>query len=80
MAICAITTEDNPFNPLTDFDNWYTYDETKGYHTSSILARMANLNSAMSEKDMENEIEDAVDKMIKWNFTGNYKKVTAESS
>ena len=39
MAV-ALTTIDNPYDPITDFDNWYLYDEQKGYHTSSYLARL----------------------------------------
>ena len=77
MTNVAITTADNPYNPITDFRNWYNYDESKGYHTSSILARMVQLHSAMSEDDIAKAVEEAIDNMIKHNFTGNYKKVEA---
>lgn len=76
MARVAITTEDNPFDPFSDFDNWNNYDTTKGYHSASILARLANVHRGMTEKEIEEAIEEAVDKMVKYNFTGNYKKVT----
>lgn len=76
MANAAITTTDNPFDPFTDFDNWNNYDTSKGYHSASILARLANIHSGMSPDDMEKAVEEAVDKMVKYNFTGNYKKVT----
>lgn len=32
---CAITTFDNPYDPLENFDEWYRFDEDKGYHTCS---------------------------------------------
>lgn len=35
-----ITTTDNPFNPQTQFDEWYTYDTTLGYKTLQRLAKM----------------------------------------
>ena len=35
-----ITTTDNPFNPQTQFDEWYTYDTTLGYNTLQRLAKM----------------------------------------
>ena len=31
MRQTMITTKDNPFNYFTDFDNWYAFDEQKGY-------------------------------------------------
>lgn len=28
-----LTTEDNPFDPFTQYDEWYAFDYEKGYHT-----------------------------------------------
>ena len=36
-----LTTIDNPFNPFDQFDEWFAYDVSKGYHTCSYLARIA---------------------------------------
>ena len=38
---CMITTIDNPYNPFTQFDEWYAFDEGKGYCTSGYLARIS---------------------------------------
>lgn len=35
-----ITTLDNPFNPQTQYDEWYEYDLMLGYNTTQRLARM----------------------------------------
>lgn len=78
MANVAVTTVDNPFNPITDFENWYAYDEAKGYHTSSYLARLVTTYSDMSDADLEAAVEEAVDKIVKLNLNGMYKKVTIE--
>ena len=38
----AITTLDNPFNPFTDFKQWYSYDIQMGYNTCERLASIVN--------------------------------------
>lgn len=78
MAICALSTEDNPFNPITDYDNWANFDQSHGYNSASYLARMVKIDQTMSEEEVENAIEDAVDRIVKLNLTGNYKKVTLD--
>lgn len=40
MATCMLTTTDNPYDPFDDFDRWYVYDESKGYHTCGYLDRI----------------------------------------
>jgi hypothetical protein len=78
MRRVALTTEDNPFNPITDFENWYAFDERNGYHTCSYLARIAQISNEFSEQDEMDAIEDAIDEILHFNLTGNYKKVVVE--
>lgn len=75
MAV-ALTTKDNPYNPFEDFTQWFLYDTEKGYNTCGYLARIANTSDdALSDKENEAEIEQAIDDILKYDFTGNYKKV-----
>lgn len=72
-----LTTADNPFNPFTEFDEWLSFDESKGYNTCSYLARIANTSDELSEADELLEIEQAMDSIVKMNILGIYKKVYA---
>lgn len=72
---CMLTTTDNPFDPFTEFDSWFQYDEEKGYHTCSYLARIAKTSSELSDKDNEEEIDRAIDRIVELNVLGIYKKV-----
>lgn len=76
--ICAISTTDNPFNPFTQYENWNAYDTFKGYNLGSLLARLVRDGSDMSPDDEEDAIEEAVDKIVAMNPTGNCKKVVLE--
>ena len=75
----AITTEDNPYNPITQFDKWYAFDEQNGYHTCSYLDRVVSTSRRMSDKDRTEAIEDAIDEIVSFNLTGNYKKIVMET-
>ena len=79
MSRCALTTFDNPFNPLTEFDKWFEYDEIKGYHSSGYLGRIARTSSSLSDEENEDEIERAIDEIIKLDFMGIYAKVTEDT-
>ena len=74
--VTMLTTADNPFDPFTQFDDWQKFDESKGYYTCSYLARIARLSEELSEADEKIEIDNAINEIIKFNLTGNYKKVT----
>lgn len=77
MSEVMLTTEDNPYNPLTDFDDWYAYDTQHGYHTCSYLARIAMTSEDLTDEENDAEINRAIDEILAFNLTGNYKKVTA---
>ena len=74
MAV-ALTTIDNPYDPITDFDNWYLYDEQKGYHTSSYLARLITASDDVDPAFMEFQKEQAIDEILTMDQSGFYKKV-----
>ena len=74
-----LTTEDNPYNPHTNFKEWYAYDTQHGYNTCAYLARMAKTSPSLSEELNEIEIEDSIDRIVKLNLTGNYKKIVIDS-
>lgn len=70
-----LTTADNPFNPFTQFQEWFAFDESKGYNSCSYLARIANISDELSEVDELLEIERAIDEIVRMNILGIYKKV-----
>lgn len=79
MAKCALTTIDNPFDPFDDFSSWFMFDMDKGYNSCSYLDRIARTSDQLSEAENDQEIERAIDEIIKYDFMNVYKKVKRES-
>lgn len=75
-SVSMLTTTDNPFDPFTQFDDWFAFDEQNGYHTCAYLARIAHTSNGLGTAENYSEIERAIDEIVKYNLTGNYKKVT----
>lgn len=75
MAKCRLTTIDNPFNPFTNFEQWFDYDCEKGYYSCAYLDRIAKTSDMLSEKENDEEIERAIDEIIQYNPLGIYVKV-----
>ena len=71
-----LTTFDNPFDPFEQFTDWFMFDVEKGYNTCSYLARIAKLTDDMSDQEVNDEIEQAIDEIIQYDFMNIYKKVT----
>lgn len=79
----AITTIDNPFNPINEFDEWFNFDSIqKGYNTCQYLARIMKDSDQLSENEQKDEIERAIDEIVEFGIAfdrnGNiskYKKV-----
>lgn len=75
-----LTTLDNPFDPFDDFTSWYMFDCEKGYNTSSRLARIANIDSEMTQKEIDEELERVMDLIVKYDFQGIYIKVSKKEN
>ena len=75
MIECMLTTFDNPYDPFDQYDDWLQFDLEAGYSTNSYLARIAMLSESLSDKEVNDEIERAIDEIIKYDFRNIYKKV-----
>ncbi len=73
---CMLTTIDNPFDPFTQFDEWYVYDTQKGYNSCSYLDRICSISLDLPTEEASNDIETAIDEIIKNDFRGIYVKVS----
>lgn len=78
VTVWMLTTVDNPFNPHTQYNEWYAHDVLNGYFTSNYLARIANLSDDLSDSDERLAINAAIDEILKHNVLGIYIKVTKE--
>lgn len=80
MAQCALTTIDNPYDPFEQFTQWFLFDEEKGYHSTSYLGRIARISDQLSDMENDEEVERAIDEIIRFDFRGIYKKVRKNRS
>lgn len=80
MAQCALTTIDNPYDPFTQFDSWYNFDEGKGYHSCAYLARIARTSDQLSPAENDAEVERAINDILKYDPLGIYVKVVSKGT
>lgn len=74
----ALTTFDNPFNPFDDYRSWLAFDIEKGYNSDQYLARIAKTSDSLSDFENAEEIERAIDEIIRLDPFNIYKKVSRE--
>lgn len=71
-----LTTTDNPWNPFTDFEEWYKWDTLiAGYNTCGWLGNLSYTSPAFSDEMNDELIEMSMDDMVK-NGPYPWKKVT----
>lgn len=80
MAKFALTTIDNPFNPFTEFDQWFAFDERHGYESNRMLAAIAITSDELPEAMQDEAIEEAIDQIVSENPLLIYRKAVNHSS
>lgn len=73
-----LTTIDNPYNPFTHFNEWYSWDLAHEYDTLGYLARITKTSDELSIGDQELAISQAIDEIVELNVLGVYRKVTPD--
>ena len=65
-----LTTFDNPYNPFVDFSSWYMYDCEMQYNTCGRLARLADIDSEMTDREIDATKEEVMDFIVKYDMEG----------
>jgi len=78
MDYYMLTTTDNPYSPVTHYDEWLAWD-MRYYNSNSLLARVVRTSSELSDSDQELAIQEAIDKIVTENVSGEHTKVRADS-
>ena len=65
-----LTTLDNPFDPSTEFQEWYAFDRLMGYNTVELLARRTFTSPNISPADQEDSRVFAIEEIVEENVSG----------
>lgn len=79
MPKFMLTTVDNPFSPFTEFSDWLAFDMAKGYQTCEFLAAFSVTSNELSVEDQEDAMNEAINRVVRLNPRGVFKKVEAPS-
>ena len=78
MREVALTTKDNPYSPIDEYDDWYAFDTQNHYNSDSYLARCLNTSEELSEEQQKEDYERAIDEIVRYDFTGMFTKFVKE--
>ena len=80
MVKYMLTTVDNPYNPVNNFNQWLLYDSLKGYNSCQYLERIVSplLKDSMSEEEQAEVINNSIEEIIDKDFMNVYTKVPFE--
>lgn len=70
-----LTTFDNPYDPFTEFENWFLFDSEQGYNSCGYLARVTETTPEMTDEEYDSEVERGIDSIIRNDFRNIYRKV-----
>lgn len=78
-TVYMLTTVDNPWNPFTEWDEWYAFDASKGYHTPSLIDRLTFDSHELSEADQALSVQLAIGEIARTNALGMYRLVSEDN-
>lgn len=78
MADRMLTTTDNPYDPFTQFDEWYALDRQLGYNCCAIVDRVSMESPLLTEEENEELYNEALDEIVKENVFGVFKIVESK--
>lgn len=71
-----LTTTDNPYSPVTDYDEWLTWD-MQYYNSMGLLARVVMTSSDLSDELQMIDIQQGIEEIVRENVSGVHTRVLA---
>ena len=78
MKSYMLTTIDNPFHPLDQYEDWLRYDEDHGYFTNEYLARIASESIYLTDAENQMIVNAAINEICRLDILGIYKRVIVD--
>ena len=72
MRSFMLSTNDNPYSPYTQYEEWYALDVALGHNTCSLLARSVADSDELSETDSDLAYEQGVASIIANDLTDTF--------
>ena len=75
-----LTTVDNPYNPFTNYTEWYVWDVTMGYNTCALLGRTTITSTELSDEDQIAATHKAIETIVRLDLQGVFIAVFKDES
>ena len=70
-----LSTIDNPYDPFEEFTLWLLFDNEKGYYTCERLMRKVEIREDMTQQEIDEATDRAMDELIADDILGVFVKV-----
>lgn len=78
MKRFLLTTVDNPYHPVDDFEKWLAFDEEHGYYTNQRIAKVQQTSRYLTDAENQRIINGIIDDFIRLDELGLYRKIVIE--
>lgn len=78
MVQYLLTTTDNPYHPVDEYDDWRAFDMEHGYYTEQRLARVAATSYKMTDLENQRNINAAIDDFIRLDELNLWKRIVID--
>ena len=75
MRQLLLTTVDNPYHPIDQYDKWREFDMDHGYFTENRLAKVASTSYDLTDLENQRNINAAIEDFIRLDELGLYKAI-----
>lgn len=78
MKRFLLTTVDNPYHPVDEFEKWLAFDEEHGYFTNQRIAKVQQTSRYLTDAENQRIINGVIDDFIRLDELGLYRKIVIE--
>jgi len=78
MKQYLLTTVDNPYHPIDQYDDWRQFDMEHGYYTEQRLAKVAATSYSLTDLENQRNINAAIDDFIRLDELNIWKRLVVD--